>query len=122
MAGLTDEEKMNALNAMFGSDAIRGGMIMLREGAKGVKNMNAAMKDITAHETAKVAMDNLRGSLLRLKSAWENLTIKLLDNGVGNGIMGFTDEVGKLTSHFSGLLDDGLQVTDIIKNHGRRYQ
>lgn len=118
MAGLTDEEKMNALNAMFGSDAIRGGMIMLREGAKGVKNMNAAMKDITAHETAKVAMDNLRGSLLRLKSAWENLTIKLLDNGVGNGIMGFTDEVGKLTSHFSGLLDDGLQVTDIIKIMG----
>ncbi|WP_337544816.1 phage tail tape measure protein [Megasphaera sp.] len=115
MSGLTDEEKMNALNTMFGSDAIRGGMILLREGAKGVKDMNAAMKDITAHETAKVAMDNLRGSLLRLKSAWENLTIKLLDHGLGDGLRGFTDELGKLTSHFSGLLDDGLQVTDVIK-------
>lgn len=115
LSGLTDEEKMNALTTMFGSDAIRGGMIMLREGAKGVKDMNAAMKDITAHEAAKVAMDNLRGSLLRLKSAWENLTINLLDHGVGDGIMGFTDEVGKLTSHFSGLLDDGMQVTDVIK-------
>lgn len=118
MSGLTDEEKMNALNTMFGSDAIRGGMILLREGAKGVKDMNAAMKDITAHETAKVAMDNLRGSLLRLKSAWENLTIKLLDHGLGDGLRGFTDELGKLTSHFSGLLDDGLQVTDIIKIMG----
>ena len=115
LSGLTDEEKMNALSTMFGSDAIRGGMIMLREGAKGVKDMNAAMKDITAHETAKVAMDNLRGSLLRLKSAWENLTIKLLDHGVGDGLRGFTEEFGKLTSHFSGLLDDGLQVTDVIK-------
>lgn len=115
LSGLTDEEKMNALSTMFGSDAIRGGMIMLREGAKGVKDMNAAMKDITAHETAKVAMDNLRGSLLRLKSAWENLTIKLLDHGVGDGLRNFTDEFGKLTSHFSGLLDDGLQVTDVIK-------
>ena len=115
LSGLTDEEKMNALSTMFGSDAIRGGMIMLREGAKGVKDMNAAMKDITAHETAKVAMDNLRGSLLRLKSAWENLTIKLLDHGVGDGLRGFTDEFGKLTSHFSGLIDDGLQVTDVIK-------
>lgn len=115
LSGLTDEEKMNALSTMFGSDAIRGGMIMLREGAKGVKDMNAAMKDITAHETAKVAMDNLRGSLLRLKSAWENLTIKLLDHGVGDGLRSFTDEFGKLTSHFSGLLDDGLQVTDVIK-------
>lgn len=115
LSGLTDEEKMNALSTIFGSDAIRGGMIMLREGAKGVKDMNAAMKDITAHETAKVAMDNLRGSLLRLKSAWENLTIKLLDHGVGDGLRGFTEEVGKLTSHFSGLIDDGLQVTDVIK-------
>lgn len=115
LSGLTDEEKMNALSTMFGSDAIRGGMIMLREGAKGVKDMNAAMKDITAHETAKVAMDNLRGSLLRLKSAWENLTIKLLDHGVGDGLRGFTEEIGKLTSHFSGLIDDGLQVTDVIK-------
>lgn len=115
LSGLTDEEKMNALSTMFGSDAIRGGMIMLREGAKGVKDMNAAMKDITAHEAAKVAMDNLRGSLLRLKSAWVNLTIKLLDHGVGDGLRSFTDEFGKLTSHFSGLLDDGLQVTDVIK-------
>lgn len=115
LSGLTDEEKMNALSTMFGSDAIRGGMIMLREGAKGVKDMNAAMKDITAHKTAKVAMDNLRGSLLRLKSAWENLTIKLLDHGGGDGLRGFTEEVGKLTSHFSGLIDDGLQVTDVIK-------
>lgn len=115
LSGLTDEEKMNALSTMFGSDAIRGGMIMLREGDKGVKDMNAAMKDITAHETAKVAMDNLRGSLLRLKSAWENLTIKLLDHGVGDGLRGFTEEIGKLTSHFSGLIDDGLQVTDVIK-------
>lgn len=115
LSGLTDEEKMNALSTMFGSDAIRGGMIMLREGAKGVKDMNAAMKDITAHETAKVAMDNLRGSLLRLKSAWENLTIKLLDHGVGDGLRDFTEEFGKLTSHFSGLIDDGLQVTDVIK-------
>lgn len=118
LSGLTDEEKMNALSTMFGSDAIRGGMIMLREGAKGVKDMNAAMKDITAHETAKVAMDNLRGSLLRLKSAWENLTIKLLDHGVGDGLRSFTEEFGKLTSHFSGLIDDGLQVTDVIKIMG----
>lgn len=115
LSGLTDEEKMNALSTMFGSDAIRGGMIMLREGAKGVKDMNAAMKDITAHETAKVAMDNLRGSVLKLKSAWENITIKLLDHGAGDGIQRFTDEVGKLASHFAGLLDDGLQFTDFIK-------
>lgn len=118
MSGLTDEEKQNALTTMFGSDAIRAALIFTSAGANGIRDMQSAMKGITAHETAKVAMDNLRGSLLRLKSAWENLTIKLLDHGVGDGLRGFTDELGKLTSHFSGLLDDGLQVTDIIKIMG----
>lgn len=122
MAGMTDEEKMSSLNKLFGSDAIRGGMIMLREGAKGVRDMNKAMSNVTAHETAKVAMDNLNGSVLKLKSAWENLTIKLLDGGIGNGIRGFVDEISKLTSNFSGLLDDGFQVSDLLKILGEWFK
>lgn len=115
MKGLTNEQRSNALATIFGSDAIRAGNILYREGAEGVIKMQDAMKNITAQETAKVAMDNLRGSVLKLKSAWENITIKLLDHGAGDGIQGFTDEVGKLASHFAGLLDDGLQFTDFIK-------
>ena len=115
LKGLTKEQQMTYLNAMFGSDAIRGGMILMREGAKGVKDMYDAMSKVTAADTAAVMMDNLKGSLNELSSAWENLTIKLLDHGVGDGLRSFTDEFGKLTSHFSGLIDDGLQVTDVIK-------
>lgn len=114
LKGLTKEQQMTYLNAMFGSDAIRGGMILMREGAKGVKDMYDAMSKVTAADTAAVMMDNLKGSLNELSSAWENLTIKLLDSGAGDGLRGFIDELTDLTRGFNKALDDGFQFTDLL--------
>lgn len=114
LKGLTKEQQMTYLNAMFGSDAIRGGMILMREGAKGVKDMYNAMSKVTAADTAAVMMDNLKGSLNELSSAWENLTIKLLDSGAGDGLRGFIDELTDLTRGFNKALDDGFQFTDLL--------
>lgn len=118
LKGLTKEQQMTYLNAMFGSDAIRGGMILMREGAKGVKDMYDAMSKVTAADTAAVMMDNLKGSLNELSSAWENLTIKLLDSGAGDGLRGFIDELTDLTRGFNKALDDGFQFTDLLSTLG----
>ncbi|MBM6701769.1 phage tail tape measure protein [Megasphaera elsdenii] len=118
LKGLTKEQQMAYLNAMFGSDAIRGGMILMREGAKGVKDMYDAMSKVTAADTAAVMMDNLKGSLNELSSAWENLTIKLLDGGAGDGLSGFIDELTDLTRGFNKALDDGFQFTDLLSTLG----
>ena len=50
LKGLTKEQQLTYLNTMFGSDAIRGGMILMREGAKGVKDMYGAMSQVTARK------------------------------------------------------------------------
>lgn len=63
LSGLTKEQQMTYLYNMFGSDAIRGGMILMREGAKGIHDMYDAMSQVTAEKTAIEMMDNLRGSL-----------------------------------------------------------
>lgn len=118
LKGLTKEQQMTYLNAMFGSDAIRGGMILMREGAKGVKDMYDAMSKVTAADTAAVMMDNLKGSLNELSSAWENLTIKLLDSGAGDELRGFIDELTDLTRGFNKALDDGFQFTDLLSTLG----
>ena len=118
LKGLTKEQQMTYLNAMFGSDAIRGGMILMREGAKGVKDMYDAMSKVTAADTAAVMMDNLKGSLNKLSSAWGNLTIKLLDSGAGDGLRGFIDELTDLTRGFNKALDDGFQFTDLLSTLG----
>lgn len=118
LKGLTKEQQLTYLNAMFGSDAIRGGMILMREGAKGVKDMYDAMSQVTAEKTAIEMMNNLKGSLNELGSAWENLTIKLLDGKAGSGLSGFIDELTDLTRGFNKALDDGFQFTDLLSTLG----
>ena len=114
LKGLTKEQQLTYLNAMFGSDAIRGGMILMREGAKGVKDMYDAMSQVTAEKTAIEMMNNLKGSLNELGSAWENLTIKLLNGKAGSGLRDFIDELTDLTRGFNKTLDDGFQFMDLL--------
>ena len=119
LKGLTKEQQLTYLNTMFGSDAIRGGMILMREGAKGVKDMYGAMSQVTAEKTAIEMMNNLKGSLNELSSAWENLTIKLLDGKAGSGLRDFVDELTGLTRGFNKALDDGFQFTDLLSATGQ---
>lgn len=122
LKGLTKEQQLTYLNAMFGSDAIRGGMILMREGAKGVKDMYVAMSQVTAEKTAIEMMNNLKGSLNELGSAWENLTIKLLDGKAGSGLRDFIDELTDLTRGFNKALDDGFQFMDLLSAVGQGFK
>lgn len=122
LKGLTKEQQLTYLNAMFGSDAIRGGMILMREGAKGVKDMYDAMSQVTAEKTAIEMMNNLKGSLNELGSAWENLTIKLLDGKAGSGLRDFIDELTDLTRGFNKALDDGFQFMDLLSAAGQGFK
>ena len=122
LKGLTKEQQLTYLNAMFGSDAIRGGMILMREGAKGVKDMYDAMSQVTAEKTAIEMMNNLKGSLNELGSAWENLTIKLLDGKAGSGLRDFIDELTDLTRGFNKALDDGFQFMDFLSAAGQGFK
>lgn len=78
MKDLTLEEQGKLLNDMFGSDAIRGGMILVKEGAAGIRKMNEEMTKFTASDVAKVKWDNAKGDIIRLQSAFENFQIKAL--------------------------------------------
>jgi len=77
MAGLNEEQRLVALGTMFGSDAIRAGNILFKEGADGVKNMWAAMSKVTAAEVAAERMNNFKGSFEELKGAVETGAIAL---------------------------------------------
>lgn len=77
LAGLTDKERSFALETMFGSDAIRAGNVLFKEGAVGIAKVNAEMEKTTAAEMAATKLDNLKGSMQALSSSTEALTIKL---------------------------------------------
>ncbi|WAO22032.1 phage tail tape measure protein [Paenilisteria newyorkensis] len=75
LKGMSSEQRSAALNTMFGSDAIRAGNILYKEGAKGIKDMNKEMSKVTAAEVAKKKMDNLKGAVEELSGAAETLAI-----------------------------------------------
>ncbi|WP_353854812.1 phage tail tape measure protein [Bacillus sp. Bos-x628] len=75
--GLTDQQRQSSLQTLFGSDAVRAGTVLYKEGAKGVEEMAAAMSKVTAADTAKIKLDNFLGSVEEFKGALETLGIKL---------------------------------------------
>ncbi|MBT2615333.1 MULTISPECIES: phage tail tape measure protein [unclassified Bacillus (in: firmicutes)] len=77
MSGLNDEQRQNALNTMFGSDAIRAGNILYKEGAKGIDGMTTALNKIKASDVAKQKLDNLKGTIEELKGALETAGISV---------------------------------------------
>ncbi len=77
LAGLTDAEKEAALQAIFGSDAIRAAAILAREGAAGYDEMADSMGKVTAASVAAERLNNLKGSMEQLKGSVETAGIAL---------------------------------------------
>lgn len=63
---LSNEQKQNAFNTIFGSDAIRGAMIAAKEGSKGFDQMGASIEKISAEQVAEEKMNTLKGSIERM--------------------------------------------------------
>lgn len=73
MKGLSEEQRINALKTMFGTDAIRAATIASKSGAKGFQEMNDAMQRVTAADVAKQKMDTLKGSIEYAKGSIDTL-------------------------------------------------
>ncbi|MGC3792050.1 phage tail tape measure protein [Priestia aryabhattai] len=77
LKGLSAEQRSQALYTLFGSDAIRAGNILFKEGAKGVNDMGAAMDKIKAADVAAKKLDNVKGAIEQLAGATETAQISL---------------------------------------------
>lgn len=79
MAGLTDQQRIMALEIMFGSDAIRAGNVLFKEGADGINNMKTELNKFTAADVAAERMNNLWGAIDRFKAAVETGMVKAFE-------------------------------------------
>jgi phage-related protein len=73
--GMTREQKLQSLELLFGSDAIRAAAVFADQGADGFNNMADAMGKVTAAQVAATRLDNLKGSLEQLKGSLETAGI-----------------------------------------------
>jgi TP901 family phage tail tape measure protein len=113
MGGMTDQQRMLTMEMIFGSDAIRAGNILYKEGAEGVSNLWAEMSKVSAAEVAKTKMDSLIGSFEEFKSSLSAVSID-----VGNEFLPVfreivevgTDLVRKFGEVDSATISTGLKM------------
>ncbi|WP_025849119.1 phage tail tape measure protein [Paenibacillus ehimensis] len=79
---MTAEQRQVALNTIFGSDAIRAGNILYKEGAAGVNKMAEAMSKIGADQVAAEKMNNFNGAVEELSGSFDTLLIS-----IGNALL-----------------------------------
>lgn len=109
---LNDAQRQAALQTMFGSDAIRAGSILYKEGASGINAMADAMGKISAEDVAAQKMDTLKGSIELLGGALETAKISIGDTFIPL-IRQAADTVSILVDKFNDLSPSMKKATAI---------
>jgi TP901 family phage tail tape measure protein len=78
MKDMTNQQRSAALETLFGSDAVRAGTILYKEGAEGVKKFTGEMSKVTALDVANEKMNNAAGAVEVLKGALETFQIQVM--------------------------------------------
>ncbi|MEI2356054.1 phage tail tape measure protein [Mesobacillus zeae] len=100
LKGMTDQQRAFALETIFGSDAVRAGNILYKEGAQGINEMWDAMSKVTAAEVAATKLDTLKGAFDELMGSLETVGIQ-----VGEEFLPALTQVTRI-------------ATDVIRNLG----
>ncbi len=79
MKNMTDQQRLAAMETLFGSDAIRAANILFKEGAQGADNMAKAMGKVTSDQVAAEKMNNLKWQIEQLSGAAETAAISVGD-------------------------------------------
>lgn len=119
LKGLTAEQRQAKLNTLFGSDAIRGAIILSENGADGFNDMAEAMTRFTAAGSAATMRDNLKGDIEELSGAWENFQVTLMRGKATSGLRGLTQELGGIVKFMTERIEDGLDFGDLFALAGK---
>lgn len=102
---LTDAQKQQYLETIFGSDAIRAAAVLADGGAASYDNFAQKMTEAgTAQEVAATRMDNMKGSWEELTGSLETFAIQI-GSLLIPAIRGIIDNIGAAVDWFTGLDD-----------------
>lgn len=125
LEGMTDQQKLLALETIFGTDAIRAAAVLAGEGSEGFDKMAESMSKVSAEQVAAQRLDNTAGTLERLKGSVETAAIS-----IGTLLLPAIEKIANalagLANWFNGLSDGtknaivniGLMVTGLLLGAG----
>lgn len=82
LSGLSEEDRNARLKAIFGTDAMRTAIGLMKLGAQGIDEINAKVGNTVATDQAAARMKGFNGELEKLKGALETLAIRIADSGM----------------------------------------
>lgn len=96
LAGLSDEARNDALNTIFGTDALRTAVALGNEGAAGINSMVEAInKKGIADEQAAARMKGFNGEMEKLAGAFDELKLAIADSGLLETITAFVTKLAE---------------------------
>lgn len=105
LAGLTEEQRSQALATIFGSDATRAATVLMDLGAAGVDKFTAATSDLAAAQNmAAVNTSGAAGSFEKFKGAVETLGLKI-GTALLPAVQSITDAATRLVNSLGGIFD-----------------
>ena len=114
LSKLTDEQKVQAIQKIFGSDASRAAQILFRDGEAGFEKIKEAVTQTgAAAELAAAKTKGVGGAFESLKSQAETIGITIYDALKGpaeQGLRALADGLGKVSDYLSNLGESNPQI------------
>jgi TP901 family phage tail tape measure protein len=116
ISGLTDAARNDALQTIFGTDAIRTALALADIGGDGFRDMAQGIDEVSAADQAEVRLQGLDGALKEVSAAWEALQLEAAQNG-GLDIAEAT--VDRLTQALRYLTENFPEVEEAVSRVAR---
>lgn len=101
LGGLSDQAKTEVLKDIFGTDAMRTAIGLMKQGAAGLDEVAAAIGRTDAAAQSAKRMEGFYGQLENLKGAVETLAIRIGQSGVLEAITALITKLGDLVDWLS---------------------
>ncbi|RWO23372.1 phage tail tape measure protein [Mesorhizobium sp.] len=119
---LSQEDLNDAVSTIFGTDALRTAIALMRQGGNGIDDMMAKLKATDSAEIAATRVKGLWGEIDQLKSAVENLSIAIGKSGLldfaTNIVIQLTDWTQALATLNPEILKFGTIVAGLVASIG----
>ena len=110
LKGLTEQERIEALNALFGTRGKNFAIALARVGEEGVKTTEFLSQFVSASDQAKKRLEGTQGEILKFKSAFEGVQI-LFGEPIANRL---TPVIQAITGDMAGFSEEGNNAAAIV--------
>jgi TP901 family phage tail tape measure protein len=113
-AGLSEKQKLQSAETLFGADAMRTGLMFAKAGAKGFDEYAASIDKVSASEQAAIRMQGFNGAIATLSSSFEALQLSIANSGLLEFATNLANGAANLLQKLSTLNPEILRIGTII--------